>query len=127
MSPRKRRRPVAEGAHRLPRRVPGWIRSVGWLALILASLFMVTWRQTRGLELERALRDLETRKAAARTEVVDRGRSIATLRSRARIVRVAGERLGMHLAVGDEIVFLPAVAAPGTPDADANADAEEAP
>ena len=92
------------------RRVPGWVRSLGWLALLLASLFVVTWRQTRGLALETELRQLETRRALAAAEKVERERRIETLRSRARVVRVARDRLGMHVAVGDEIVFLPALA-----------------
>lgn len=85
-----------------------WVRSIGWLALLLCSLFVVTWRQTRGLELEDAMRELESRRALVDAERVDLVRRIESLRSRARIVRVARERLGMHLAVGDEIVFLPA-------------------
>ena len=92
---------------RRPTRLPGWLRAAGWLGLILASLFVVTWRQTRGLELERTLRDLETRQDLAEAERVEHVRRIETLRSRARVVRVARERLGMRLAVGDEIVFLP--------------------
>ena len=95
-------------APRPRRRIGRWVRFVGWLALLLSSLVIVTWRQTRGLELEAALRDIETRRALAESERVETVRSIETLRSRARVVRVARERLGMHLAVGDEIVFLPA-------------------
>lgn len=96
---------------RRPRRIPGWFRFLGWLALLLCALFLVTWRQTRALELETALRNLETRRALLASERVELDRSIETLRSRARVVRVARERLGMHVAVGDEIVFLPAPAA----------------
>ena len=98
----------ARTAPRRPRRLPGWFRFLGWLALLLCALFLVTWRQTRALELETALRDLETRRALAASERVELDRSIEALRSRARVVRVARERLGMHVAVGDEIVFLPA-------------------
>jgi cell division protein FtsL len=104
-------RKVPDGARR-PRRIPGWFRFLGWLALLLCALFLVTWRQTRALELETTLRDLETRRALAASERVELDRRIETLRSRARVVRVARERLGMHVAVGDEIVFLPAPAAP---------------
>jgi cell division protein FtsL len=109
----------ARAVPRRPRRLPGWFRFLGWLALLLCALFLVTWRQTRALDLETALRDLETRRALAASERVELNRSIETLRSRARVVRVARERLGMHVAVGDEIVFLPAPTAPvdsiGTP------------
>src|SRR5690606_23018804 len=37
---------------RRPRRLPAWLRALGWLAIVLASLLVVTWRQTQGLELE---------------------------------------------------------------------------
>lgn len=93
---------------RRPRRLPAWLRALGWLAIVLASLLVVTWRQTQGLELEAQLRALEVSRDLAEAERVDHARQIETLRSRARVVRVARERLGMHLAVGDEIVFLPA-------------------
>ena len=94
-----------------PRRTPGWLRALGWLSLLLVSLLLVTWRQTRGLELESTLRQLETAQEMAQAEKVLHERSIQRLRSRARVVQVARDRLGMRLAVGDEIVFLPAVAA----------------
>ena len=94
-----------------PRRLPTWLRATGWLVLILASLFIVTWRQTRGLELEAKLRELETQRELSEAERIEHVRQIETLRSRSRVVRVARERLGMRLAVGDEIVFLPGVAA----------------
>jgi hypothetical protein len=96
---------------RRPHRLPTWLRAVGWLVLILASLFVVTWRQTRGLELEANVRELETRFELAEAERVEHMRKIETLRSRARVLRVARERLGMRLAIGDEIIFLPAVGA----------------
>jgi cell division protein FtsL len=100
---------------RAPRRLPSWLRAAGWLALILCSLFVVTWRQTRGLQVEAELRELETRREMAEAERVEHMRRIETLRSRARVVRVARDRLGMHLAVGDEIVFLPGAPAPVSP------------
>lgn len=94
-----------------PRRLPTWLRAVGWLALLLSALFVVTWRQTRGLELDAALRDLATQHELAEAERLEHQRNIQRLRSRARVLRVARERLGMRLAVGDEIVFLPAAGA----------------
>lgn len=78
------------------------------MVLVLSSLFFVTWRQTRGLQLERALGDIEAERAIAEAERVDLTRRVEELRSRARIVRVARERLGMHLPADSEIVFLPA-------------------
>lgn len=107
----KRTRPTRRKTGGPPRRSPGWLRAIGWLALLLGSLLLVTWRQTRGLELESALRQLETEREMAEAEKVLHEQSIQRLQSRARMVQVARDRLGMRLAVGDEIVFLPAVAA----------------
>ena len=61
-----------------------------------------------GCALER--RAAQTRGASAaltEAERVELVRRIEELRSRARVVRVARERLGMHLPSDDEIVFLP--------------------
>ena len=96
-------------------RRPGWTRAVGWLLLILVSLLVVTWRQTRGLAMERELRDLEGERAVAEAEQVELVRRIEELRSRARVVRVARDRLGMHLPTESEIVFLPVDAEPAAP------------
>ena len=99
MSPRKRR---ATGRGR-----PGWVGALGWLLLLLASLTLVTWRQTRGVALEREVRRLETARAMKEAERVELTREIERLRSRSRIVQVARDRLGMHLPADNEIVILP--------------------
>lgn len=91
----------------MKRRRPAWLRMAGWMLLLLGSLFLVTWRQTRGLALEQALRELETRHAMAEAERVELVRRIEQLQSRSRVVRVARERLGLHLPTDGEIVFLP--------------------
>lgn len=88
--------------------LPGWVRAAGWLALLLGSLLLVTWRQTRGFRLEAGLREVQTRRANAEAERVGLVRRIEELRSRARIVAEARDRLGMHLPAEHEIVFLPA-------------------
>lgn len=103
----RRRSPVL----RRPRRTPAWVRAAGWLCLLLGALLVVTWRQTRGLQLEEGLRTLETQREILEADRMSHLRQIRELQSRARVVRVARERLGMRLAVGDEIVFLPATAA----------------
>ncbi len=99
-----RRRRVRSGGGR-PR---GIIVAVGWLVLLLASLSFVTWRQPLGIEMERALRELESERAIAEAERVASERVIEQLRARGRVVQVARERLGMHLPEDSEIVFLPA-------------------
>lgn len=86
---------------------PGWVRALGGVVLLVAALLVVPWRHTRGLNAEQALRELETERAMAEAERVELVRQIEQLRSRSRIVRVARERLGMHLPADGEIVFLP--------------------
>jgi len=84
--------------------------------MILGALLVVTWRQTKGLELEAGLRTLETQRELLEAERMNHLRKIRELQSRARVVQVARDRLGMRLAVGDEIIFLPATgAAPVAP------------
>jgi cell division protein FtsL len=89
------------------RKRPGWVGALGWLVVLLASLALVTWRQTRGLALEKEVRTLETSRAMKEAERVELARRIEALRSRSRIVQVAHDRLGMHLPQDQEIVFLP--------------------
>lgn len=91
------------------RRRPGVLVVAGWLVLLLAALSLVTWRQIRGVEMERALRELETQRGIAESERVAASRRVEELRSRIRIVRVAEEQLGMHLPEDREIIFLPIV------------------
>ena len=108
MSTRRRRnRPKSE------RRRPGVFVVAGWLVLLLAALSLVTWRQTRGVEMERALRELETERGIAEAERVAAVRRVEELQSRVRVLSVARERLGMHLPSDDQIVFLPAATVAG--------------
>lgn len=88
------------------------VRLAGWILLLLGSLLLVTWRQTRGVALETSLRGLEQERAMADAEAITLTRRIEELRSRSRILRVARERLGMRLPEAGEIVFLPAPADP---------------
>lgn len=98
---RRRNRAKAE------RRRPGVFVVAGWLVLLLAALSLVTWRQTRGVEMERALRELETERGIAEAERVAAVRRVEELQSRARVLAVARDRLGMTLPTDDQIVFLP--------------------
>ena len=78
------------------------------LAVLMCSLGLVTWRQSRALEANRALDDLRRHVAVARAERVEIDRGIQTLRRRVRIVMEA-EALGMHTPDATEQVFLSAV------------------
>ncbi|MGI9181309.1 MAG: hypothetical protein ACR2H9_12525 [Longimicrobiaceae bacterium] len=97
----KRRR--TRGRRGSSRRVLG---AVAWLLLLLGSLGIVIWRQTRGVALERGLRELQAERAISEAERVQLERRIQMLASRARVVLLARERLGMHLPTDREIVFL---------------------
>lgn len=88
------------------RRLPGVVAVAGWLGLLLAALSVVTWRQSRGVEMEAALRAVESQRALAEAERVTHTARIEELRSRARVVSVARERLGMKVPDDGDIVFL---------------------
>jgi hypothetical protein len=105
MNARRRRGPARRKPHKR-----GILAVAGWFTLFIGVLWFVTWRQTRAVDMERTLRHLETERAAADAERVGSLRRIEELRGRARVVRVAQSRLGMHLPADSEIVFLPAVA-----------------
>jgi cell division protein FtsL len=59
--------------------------------------------------MERELRALEEERALVEAERLSFNRQIEELGSRTRVMRVARQRLGMHLPEDDEIIFLPAV------------------
>jgi cell division protein FtsL len=80
--------------------------SVGMGAL-LASLGLVTWRQSRALETLSRLDDVRRQTSVARSEWVELERRIQVLESRGRIVPAARERLGMHTPGARELVILP--------------------
>lgn len=77
-------------------------------AVLMWSLGLVTWRQSRALEANRTLDDLRRHMSVARAERVEIDRGIQTLRRRVRIVMEA-EALGMHTPDATEQVFLSAV------------------
>ena len=83
------------------------IRTALLFATLLASLTLVVWRQSRALDV------LGRLEGARRERVVEEAQRSALLRrveqleSRARVSEVAGDRFGMRLPEGDEIVILP--------------------
>lgn len=76
-------------------------------AVLMVSLGLVTWRQSRALEANRTLDDLRRHVLVARAERVEIDRGIQTLRRRVRIVMEA-EALGMHIPDATEQIFLSA-------------------
>lgn len=87
-------------------------RAAATLAVLLASLGFVTWRQSRALETLAELDEFRRQVSVARAQVVEIDREIQVLTSRARVVPEARERLGMHTPDGSELVILPAEPAP---------------
>jgi cell division protein FtsL len=77
------------------------------LALLLGSLTLVVWRQSRALVV---LGDLDTVRRERVLEEARRGsllRRIESLESRSRVTAEAGTKFGMRLPNGNEIVILP--------------------
>ena len=85
----------------------GVIRLALAFALLLGSLSLVVWRQSRALELLRDLDQTRTARAIAEAERSELSRRIEFLESRARVVSDAGMRLGLRVPSAEEIVILP--------------------
>lgn len=77
------------------------------VAVLLGSLGMVTWRQSRALETLARLEGIRRQISVAEADRVDLERRIQVLESRTRVVPTARERLGMHTATTSELVILP--------------------
>ena len=88
------------------RRPAGILRVALVFAVLLASLSLVVHRQSRALELLRALDTARNDIAALEAERAELTRRLQKLNSRAYVVRAAGERLGMHVPAGAELVIL---------------------
>lgn len=92
----------------------GLLRWLGYAALALAaaaSLALVVWRQTEGVERQRELSRLREETSIATAERTEWENRIQALQARTRIARVARDRLGLHVARDDEVVLLPVPAA----------------
>ncbi len=76
-------------------------------AVLLSSLSLVTWRQSRAFEVLERVDDLHGQISIAEAERVDLQHTIQTLESRAWIVPEARKRLGMHTPDASELVILP--------------------
>ncbi len=76
------------------------------LALLLAALSLVAWRQSRALEALAAFDEVRRDRAVTQAERVELHRRVQRLESRSRIVPAARERLGMRMPDASEIVIL---------------------
>jgi cell division protein FtsL len=86
------------------------LKGLLFFAAVLGAFSAVVWRQTRAAERQAELKALDTQIAVAEGEKVELANRIQALQTRARITRVARERLGLHLPSDSEIVLLPAPA-----------------
>ena len=75
-------------------------------AALLASLSLVTWRQSRAFEALAALDEVQRELSLATAEQTELQRRIQRLESRTRVSIVAVERLGMHQPEASEMVLL---------------------
>ena len=73
---------------------------------LLASLSLVTWRQSRAFEVLADLDEVRHDLSLAESEETELRRRIQGLESRSRISRVARELLGMHKPEASELVLL---------------------
>ena len=81
-------------------------RAAVTLAMLLGSLGLVTWRQSRTLETLAELDQVRGQASVARAQAVELDRDIQVLTSRARVVPEARQRLGMHTPDASELEIL---------------------
>ncbi len=81
-------------------------RAAVTFAVFVASLGLVTWRQSRAFEAHVQLDELRRQVSVADGERVELERTIQVLVSRTRIVPEAVDLLGMHLPDGSEQIIL---------------------
>ena len=74
---------------------------------VAASLSVVVWRQTEGVARQRELGALREAASIAEAERTEWDNRIQALQTRTRVVRVARQRLGLHVARDHEVVLLP--------------------
>jgi cell division protein FtsL len=75
--------------------------------LLLGSLTLVVWRQSRALEMQRALELVRRDRAVEESRRAALLRRVEQLESRTRVTEAAATRFGMRLPAGGEIVILP--------------------
>lgn len=88
----------------------GIIRSALSLAVIIAALSIVAWRQSVAREVLEARDAVERHLALSADEREELERRLAVVESRSWVVAQAGERLGMRPASDRELILLPGVA-----------------
>lgn len=89
------------------RKGPPVIRAALLFALLLASLTLVVWRQSRALAMLRGLESVRQERVLEEARRASLERRVGHLESRSRVSEEAGARFGMRLPTGREIVILP--------------------
>ncbi len=82
------------------------VRAVFAVVVLLGSLGLVTWRQSRAFETLSRLDEVRSQTSLAVAEGVDLERTIQWLESRGRVVPAARARLDMHTPDASELVIL---------------------
>lgn len=75
------------------------------VALLLASLSLVTWRQSRARAGLARLDEIERERSLAESELAELRGRVQHLESRSRVVS-AGRELGLHIPAASEIQLL---------------------
>ncbi len=83
------------------------VRACLLFILLLGSLTVVVWRQSRALEMQRSLEAVRQARAVEESRRSSLLRLVEQLESRPRVSEAAASRLGMRLPSGEELVILP--------------------
>lgn len=113
--PRRERRARAAVRHEAPAgdrevrrlRRRRLLSRVAWAAVMVGALASVVWRQVEGGQRQRTVTALRDSLALAEGRRVHWSNEVQRQSARARVVRDAQARLGMHVARDEEIVLLP--------------------
>lgn len=87
-------------------RTRGTLRFGLAVAALFAAFSLVVWRQSRALEVLRSLDAARSERAILESQRAAVQREIQLLESRANVVAVAGQRLGLRPPFASEIVIL---------------------
>jgi cell division protein FtsL len=95
------------------------VRGRSIVAFVLAGFVVVSagviWRRSYGVARAREQRTLEQQRAALEAERAKLEGDIRDASSRAKLARVAEERLNMHIPSDSQVIRLPRPAAPRAP------------
>lgn len=94
------------------RKGPPVIRTALLMAGLLASLTLVVWRQSRALEVLRAMDAVRQERVVEEARRSSLSRRVEQLESRTRVSVAARDRLGMRVPTGSELVILPLMEPP---------------